>query len=97
MKNFIEVQKPDGSIEYVASNFEELAAAGETAALNNPKIELTDAQIQESLVLQKIHEMQKYLADTDWYASRKAETGKEIPDDVVLMRQQARDYISANK
>ena len=32
----------------------------------------------------------KYLADTDWYVSRKAEAGTEIPADVLALRQQAR-------
>ena len=32
----------------------------------------------------------KYLADTDWYVSRKAEAGIDIPADVLAARQQAR-------
>ena len=32
----------------------------------------------------------KYLADTDWYVSRKAEAGIEIPADILAARQQAR-------
>ena len=31
-----------------------------------------------------------YLKDTDWYATRKAETGKEIPADILAKRAQAR-------
>lgn len=32
----------------------------------------------------------KYLTDTDWYATRKAETGKPIPEDILTKRAQAR-------
>lgn len=42
----------------------------------------------------KIDELQKYLDDTDWYATRLAETGEGIPEDVKTKRQEARDKIS---
>ena len=32
----------------------------------------------------------QYLIDTDWYVTRKAETGKEIPSDILAKRVQAR-------
>lgn len=32
----------------------------------------------------------KYLADTDWYAARKAETGTAIPEEILTKRAQAR-------
>jgi hypothetical protein len=32
----------------------------------------------------------QYLRDTDWYVSRKAEAGIEIPADILALRQQAR-------
>jgi len=32
----------------------------------------------------------KYLADTDWYVSRKAEAGIDIPADILAARQRAR-------
>lgn len=30
----------------------------------------------------KIEEMESFLIETDWYVSRKTETGKDIPEDV---------------
>jgi len=36
-----------------------------------------------------------YLTSTDWYATRLAETGKAIPDEIMTARQAARDKISA--
>lgn len=32
----------------------------------------------------------KYLSETDWYVTRKAETGTAIPDDILTKRAQAR-------
>ena len=32
----------------------------------------------------------KYLTDTDWYVSRRAEAGTEIPAHILVARQQAR-------
>ena len=49
----------------------------------------TSQQIQE----QKNGEARKYLASTDWYVIRFADTGIEIPADIKLKRQQARDSI----
>ena len=34
-----------------------------------------------------------YLKETDWYVTRKAETGKSIPDDVLAKREAARAAI----
>ena len=36
-----------------------------------------------------------YLNTTDWYVLRKLETGKDIPEDVLIKRQQARDTLSS--
>jgi hypothetical protein len=44
--------------------------------------------------LAEIATLTAYLSSTDWYAVRKAETGKAVPEDVILARQQARDRIS---
>jgi len=38
-----------------------------------------------------------YLTSTDWYATRLAETGKAIPDEILTARQAARDRISELK
>lgn len=35
--------------------------------------------------------LKKYLAATDWYVTRKFETGKEIPEDILIKRQEARE------
>lgn len=49
---------------------------------------------QEELNQIEIDELENYLKTTDWYASRYAETGKEIPETIKAKRQEARDRIS---
>jgi hypothetical protein len=34
---------------------------------------------------------QAYLADTDWYVTRKVETGKAIPEEILAARNAARE------
>lgn len=49
------------------------------------------------MILEKeytIKEFMGYLFLTDWYATRFAETGEAIPDDIKTKRQEARDKIS---
>ena len=49
---------------------------------NTPDPEFTDAEInQENLA---------YLADTDWYVIRKADTGTAVPTDILDARAAAR-------
>ena len=51
---------------------------------------MTSEQIAESEKYTKANAALEYLKHTDWYAHRKAETGKAIPDDVLEKRAQAR-------
>ena len=53
-----------------------------------------DAQLVE-LTAQEIlnNESLGYLASTDWYASRKSDTGEAIPDDIAAARATARERI----
>lgn len=50
----------------------------------------TSEQIIESEAIQLKLNAKRYLRDTDWYATRKAETGKPIPEDILTKRAQAR-------
>ena len=52
------------------------------------------AKPQEVIDNERVRELESYLVETDWYAIRYAETGKEIPADVVKARQEAREEIS---
>lgn len=43
-------------------------------------------------IKQKVREAKDYLSATDWYYSRKAETGEDVPADVVAKRIEAREF-----
>lgn len=49
---------------------------------------------QELINRERIAELQRYLNETDWYATRFAEIGVEIPAEIKLKRQEARNEIS---
>lgn len=58
----------------------------------------TQADVDETKTnnerLLKINDLEIYLSSTDWYATRFAETGKAIPDEVITKRNAARERIS---
>jgi len=56
-----------------------------------------DQRKAESDRLAEIATLESLLASTDWYATRLAETGKAIPDEISIQRQSARDRISELK
>lgn len=45
----------------------------------------------------EISTLTAYLTSTDWYATRMAETGKSIPEEMIAKRQVARERISELK
>ena len=57
---------------------------------NSEKILLTPEQVAETQAIYLKRAAKQYLKDTDWYAIRKAETGKDIPTDIKTKRAQAR-------
>jgi len=54
----------------------------------------TDLTFEDLTVTRTPYEIgviaKRYLAETDWYVSREAETGKAVPSDVLTKRAQAR-------
>ena len=50
----------------------------------------TDEEIQAELAAHTKAEALAYLASTDWYVTRKLETGVEIPEEVSKLRAEAR-------
>lgn len=50
--------------------------------------------LEQKKVLIQIAELKNYLYETDWYVTRKLETGKEIPEDVLNKRKEVREEIS---
>ena len=57
---------------------------------NSEKIFLTPEQVAETQAIYLKRAAKQYLRDTDWYAIRKAETGKDIPTDIKTKIAQAR-------
>jgi len=92
--------KPEFSFEYSA-----LAYDGATRQYRQgaEDIELTDEQVAEieafiasvesDPVAQLNMESLQYLASTDWYLTRKFETGVAVPQEVLIKRQEAREAI----
>lgn len=89
--------KPQLSFDYEALMYDGVAGQ---YRWNNEDVELTSAQIveiesyiqfiQTDAPTQASVDAMVYLADTDWYVVRKAETGKEIPQEVLDKRAAAR-------
>ena len=57
---------------------------------NIPEPEFTDEELIAIEIANKKQEALKYLTSTDWYVTRKAETGVEIPEEVSRLRAEAR-------
>ena len=57
---------------------------------DNEKVIITEEQIAAGEPIRKKISAIQYLKDTDWYATRYAETGTEIPEEVLTKRAQAR-------
>ncbi len=90
------VTKADGTVTYVVEAFlDSIVEEGDTVE-DMPVLERdepTAEEIANNLVAMQNYEARKYLADTDWYVTRKAETGKAIPDDILTKRQEAREKV----
>lgn len=92
--------KPEFSFEYQALDYNGLTGIFRT---DTADIELNDEQIQEiedyiaSVTVDSRAQLnmdsQVYLAETDWYVVRFAETGVAIPQDILDARAEARAAI----
>ena len=90
------ITRADGQVTYVSEEFlDSVVQEGDTVE-DMPTLERqepTTEEIANNLVASENYDARKYLADTDWYVTRKAETGKAIPDDIVTKRQEAREKV----
>ena len=57
---------------------------------NTPEPEFTAEELAKQELQIKIQEALVYLNNTDWYVTRKMETGVEIPEEVTIKRAEAR-------
>ena len=93
--------KPEFSFEYDALAYDSLSLA--KYQHDNIEFDLTEAQVTEveayiasvspDPVAQTKMESLIYLAKTDWYVTRLAETGADIPQDILTARAEARAAI----
>ena len=60
---------------------------------NVPSPEFTDAEIAANAQSLANSEALEYLKSTDWYVTRRSDTGVGIPADVTAARAEARDSI----
>lgn len=94
-EDFIKIEHPDGSVEYLHKDHEAMTAAVDAIAKKVKPFDFTPEQLAESVLAQKKNQAREYLASTDWYAARLAETGQAIPADVLEKRQAARQTLSS--
>ena len=87
----------NGVTIWVNDRKDEIDAEGARRVANETKTipAFSSEVIAESNRASKRAAAKEYLSRTDWYAVRKAETGKAIPSDVLTKREQAR--IDASK
>ena len=60
---------------------------------NTPAPEFTDAEIAANAQAETNANSRAYLASTDWYIVRRAETSEGVPSDIITARAAARDAI----
>lgn len=87
------IRKANGHITHVNENFlDQVLEEGDQILEDSepPELAINDEIIasMERNVLRR--DAKKYLAETDWYVTRKSETGKAIPNDILTKRAQAR-------
>ena len=94
MSEFIQKIDENGITHYVNPKFEKEfdgTEVIETSSSVNPLFTPPTAEETEQYELnQKRLNAKKYLAETDWYITRQAETGTSIPEEILSKRAQAR-------
>ena len=77
------------AIWFEAQSFNKIIIDGENISFDNVEWRTPEEMDAEILENQK-QEAKQYLSSTDWYVTRKMETGVEIPLDVLTKRAEAR-------
>lgn len=96
MKTFYKIENDKaqvGSGEFIPDGFIEYKVGEEPIEL----LQALEQDIAEQELQVKLDEAQAYLNSTDWYYARKAETGEEVPVEIVVKRVEAREFIRNNK
>lgn len=93
MSEFIQKIDEKGIVHYVNPQFEKIFDGLEeivSGSINPLFIPPTKEEIEQYEINQRKSNAKKYLAETDWYVTRQAETGNTIPEDILIKRAQAR-------
>ena len=64
---------------------------------NTPAAQFTDAEIAANTQAETNATSLAYLASTDWYITRKAETGDAVPSEITTLRAAARAAITVTE
>ena len=83
LNGLMSVPKADGNIEYEL--IKQWLSEG-----NIPEPEFTEEELAKQELDKQISEAKQYLASTDWYIIRYADSGKEVPSDIKIKREEAR-------
>ena len=87
------VTRADGQVTYVEDAFlDSVVQEGDTVQ-DMPRLERqepTTEEIANNLVASENYDARKYLADTDWYVTRKAEKSTAIPSAITTHRDAVR-------
>lgn len=65
--------------------------------ISKPVPEPTEKERRLNTLAEQLNDELRFLQETDWYITRKIETGKDCPDEIMKQRQEARDKISSLK
>ena len=89
------VIKADGQINFVNEKYldsvlEDTDTVDEDYVVDRTPPTITEEDIAADNQRTIRNTAKKYLSDTDWYATRYAETGTAIPEDIAAARAQAR-------
>lgn len=80
----------NGNVDY--EEYKQWLAEG-----NTPEPEFTEEELTQQEIQKKLQEAKVYLDATDFYYPRFLETGESVPEEVVLKRTEAREFIRINK
>ena len=94
MEDNLIIKEIDGITHYINPKFEKILYGTEVSeevhTVNPLFTPPTEEEIQQYEAIQKRLNAKQYLAETDWYITRQAETGTPIPEEVLSKRAQAR-------
>ena len=84
---------PNNEVHFLEdANFKHLLPAN-SVAITNEQAEALRNNAASKTPIDPKDEARYYLNSTDWYVTRFAETGRAIPEEILVKRKQARETI----